>query len=106
MQTYKLYITAALSTLLLSGVVPDEKKPLTQKTKVNTSEKIGSSTSYKQDVISVYNNDAQQQESYIYDKELYELGCDTLPQVKFWRSIMHLTKDSALLCYSNQRCVI
>jgi hypothetical protein len=106
MQTYKIYITAVLSTFLLSGIVPDEKKPSAEKTKIKTSEKNTSIKDYRQDVISVFNSEAQQQESYIYDKELYELGCDTLPQVKFWRSIMHLTKDSALMCYSNQRCVI
>ena len=106
MQTYKLYITATLSTLLLSGINPDEKKPSAVKAKISSTEKTTSINDYKQDVISVYNTEAQQQESYIYDKELYELGCDTLPQVKFWRSIMHLTKDSALLCHSNDRCVI
>jgi len=106
MQRYKFYISAALSTLLLSGIVPDEKKPSAEKSTIKTAEKSTSLNDYRQDVISVYNNEAQQQESYIYDKEIYELGCDTLPQVKFWRSIMHLTKDSALMCYSNQRCVI
>ncbi len=106
MQKYKLYIAAAFSTLLLSGVVPDKKKAVVAKTKINAAKKNVNINDYKDDVITVYNADAQQQESYIYDKELYELGCDTLPQVIFWRSIMHLTKDSALLCHSNQRCVI
>src|ERR1039458_4313529 len=83
-----------------------EKKPSSTKTidvSVNKSEK---SNDYREDIITLFNAETQQGQSYIYDKELYQLGCDTLPQVKFWRSIMRLHKDSALMCYSNQRNII
>src|ERR1019366_6815536 len=103
MFTSKPYIVTALSALLLAGIVPDEKKPTATKTigvSVNKSEK---SNDYREDIITLFNAETQQGQSYIYDKELYQLGCDTLSQVKFWRSIMRLHKDSALMCYSNQR---
>ena len=106
MLLHKTYFVAALSTLLISGIVPDEKRPAEVKAKTTPSEKIKSINSYREDVITVFNKDAQQEQSYVYDKEIYQLGCDTMPQVKFWRSIMHLPKDSALLCYSNQRTVL
>jgi hypothetical protein len=77
-----------------------EKNDLINKTKTT------SSNDYKEDVISVYDQETRQQKNYVYDKELYQLGCDTLAQVKFWRSIMHLPKDSAVLCYSKQRCIL
>jgi len=106
MLSYKSYLVASLSSLLIAGVVPDEKKPNTEKAKKILTEKVKSSTDYREDVITVFNDEAQQHQSYVYDKEIYQLGCDTLSQVKFWRSIMHLPKDSALMCYSNQRCII
>ena len=106
MLLYKTYFVAALSTLLLLGITPDEKRPADVKTKTTPTEKINKVSSYREDVITVFNPEAQQEQSYVYDKELYQLGCDTMPQVKFWRSIMHLPKDSALLCYSNQRSVL
>ena len=44
--------------------------------------------------------------NYVFDKQLYELRCDTLPQVKFWRQIMNLHKDSALINLSHNRTVV
>ncbi|MHB8261247.1 MAG: transglycosylase SLT domain-containing protein [Bacteroidia bacterium] len=102
MFSYKPYLLITLSALLFSGIVPDEKKPRA----IQPVSKPVKSTDYREDLITLFNAETQQGQSYVYDKELYQLRCDTLPQVKFWRSIMHLPKDSALMCYSNQRCVI
>ncbi len=44
--------------------------------------------------------------NYVYDKQMYEFRCDTLPQVKFWRQIMNLHKDSALINLSHNRKVV
>jgi hypothetical protein len=50
----------------------------------------------KQDVISVTNFSTHEKMDFVYDSQVYKLGCDTLPNVIFWRSIMKLHKDSAL----------
>ena len=97
MLSYKPYLLTAFSALLLAGIVPDEKKPLVTKPTASIDKPV-KLNDYREDVITLFNNETQEGQSYIYDKELYELRCDTLPQVKFWRSIMHLPKDSALLC--------
>ncbi len=106
MLSYKPYLLSALSALLLAGIVPHDKKPVANNPLAASVDKPLKLNDYREDVITLFNNETQQGQSYIYDKELYELRCDTLPQVKFWRSIMHLPKDSALLCYSQKRSVI
>ncbi|MBS1647945.1 MAG: hypothetical protein JST67_11445 [Bacteroidetes bacterium] len=79
--------------------------PTSKSERINTNIRL-QPADYKEDVISVYDNETQQQQNYVYDKDLYRLGCDTMSQVNFWRSIMRLPKDSALMCYSKQRWVI
>lgn len=44
--------------------------------------------------------------NYVFDKQLYEFRCDTLPQVKFWRQIMNLHKDSSLINLSHNRTIV
>ncbi len=44
--------------------------------------------------------------SYVFDRQIYYFRCDTLPQVKFWRQIMNLHKDSALINLSHNRKVV
>ena len=101
---YKIVSIALLSSLFFSGVNPIEKKLLSGKS--NPVKEISSPIDYKKDVITIYDADRQQDVNYVHDKQLYDFRVDTMPQVKFWRSIMHLTKDSALLCHSNSRCII
>lgn len=43
---------------------------------------------------------------FVYNKQMYDLGCDTLSNVRFWRSIMKLDKDSALLNLPENRKVL
>ncbi len=41
---------------------------------------------------------------YVFDKQLYSNKVDTLPQVIFWRKIMNLDKDSAIInVYHNRK---
>ncbi len=61
---------------------------------------------YCRDVVGVCKLNDRTTRNYIYDKQIYELGCDTLPQVKFWRNIMNLPKDSALVNFSHNRLVV
>lgn len=44
--------------------------------------------------------------NYVFDRQMYEFRCDTLPQVKFWRQIMGLHKDSVLVNLGHNRTVI
>ncbi len=44
--------------------------------------------------------------NYIFDKQIYENRCDTLAQVKFWRQIMKLHKDSSLISVGDNRQVV
>ena len=57
-------------------------------------------------VVGVLNPNTRFSEHYIYDTELYEQRVDTLPQVIFWRTIMNLHKDSALISIGNTREII
>jgi hypothetical protein len=43
---------------------------------------------------------------YVFDKQIYQLGCDTLPQVKFWQQVMKLPKDSFLVNIAESRKIV
>ena len=45
-------------------------------------------------------------ENYIFDKSIYHLKVDTLPQIKFWRNIMNMPADTAFICVAETRCVV
>lgn len=57
-------------------------------------------------VIGVLNPNTSQNENYIFDENLYQLRIDSLPQVKFWRMVMNLGEDSALVCFAHNRNII
>lgn len=65
-----------------------------------------SSFNIRQDVISVLNFKTHEKMDFVYNTQIYQLGCDTMPNVKFWRSIMNLHKDSALFNTPNDRNVL
>ena len=48
----------------------------------------------------------QQQRNYIYDRQIYEQGCDTLNQIIFWRKVMNLSRDSAFLNIAKERRIL
>lgn len=43
---------------------------------------------------------------YVFDSQLYSHRCDTLAQVKFWRTIMNLSKDTILISLGQSRVII
>lgn len=61
---------------------------------------------YCKSIIGLRNPQTNCTENYIFDKSIYNLKVDTLPQVKFWRDIMNMHQDTALLCIANSRCVL
>lgn len=44
--------------------------------------------------------------NYVFDKQIYNFRCDTIAQVKFWRQIMNLHKDSALVNVGHNRTIV
>lgn len=57
-------------------------------------------------VVGVINPQTNCNENYIFDRSLYSLKLDTLAQVKFWRNIMKLNEDSAIINFASSRDVI
>jgi hypothetical protein len=57
-------------------------------------------------VIGIYNPKTNLNENYVFDRSLYTLRVDTLPQVKFWRHIMNLHEDTAILCVGHKREIV
>jgi hypothetical protein len=57
---------------------------------------VESSFNLRDEVITVQNFKTHEKINFVFNKEIYQLGCDTMPNVKFWRNIMKLHKDSGL----------
>jgi hypothetical protein len=100
---YKVIAISLVSSLFLSGKYPEDEK---SRAKSEPSKESKPATDYRRDVMLIYDDNRKQDVNYVHDRQLYDLRVDTMPQVKFWRSIMHLTKDSALFCHSYSRYVI
>ncbi len=58
------------------------------------------------DVVGVCKSGDTYCHNYVFDKQLYDFRCDTLGQVKFWRQIMNLHKDSSLINLSHNRTIV
>jgi hypothetical protein len=87
-----------LSFTSLSLIAGDPiEDTLYKKTNITAILKEAQSQQLCQNVIGRFNRQTNFNENYIFDKSLYYLKVDTLPQVKFWRSIMNLHEDSALI---------
>lgn len=57
-------------------------------------------------VIGVVNPQTVLNENYVFDSDLYNLRIDTVAQVKFWRHIMKLHEDSALVNIASTREIL
>lgn len=57
-------------------------------------------------VVGVFNPQTHCNENYVFDPALYYFKIDTLAQIKFWRTIMKLHEDSAIVNFANSRQVI
>ena len=58
------------------------------------------------EVISVPNFKTKEKMNFVFNSDVYKLGCDTMPNVIFWRNIMNLHKDSALFNTPKDRIVL
>lgn len=59
-----------------------------------------------ENVIGVCKDETKISSNYVFDPQLYHHRCDTLSQVKFWRQIMNLSKDTVLISIGHNRQVI
>ena len=60
----------------------------------------------KENVINVEHSQTKACMSFIYNEQMYQYCCDTLSQVKFWRNIMHLDKDSGYFNIPENRKIL
>ena len=93
-RTMKLLTFIALIPALLSGGGND-----TIKTTAPPKDRCGN-------VVGVCKSGDTYCHNYVFDQHLYDFRCDTLAQVKFWRQIMNLHKDSALINLGHNRTVV
>ncbi|WP_317899411.1 transglycosylase SLT domain-containing protein [Aurantibacillus circumpalustris] len=57
-------------------------------------------------VVGIMNPLTNCNENYIFDKSIYHLKVDTLPQIKFWRNIMNMPADTAFICVAESRSIV
>lgn len=89
------------AALFLTTGNPTHTNPVLEKVKKDGSEPVLCSN-----VIGVCHPLNKFSHNYVFDKQIYDLRCDTLPQVKFWRSIMNLHQDSSLINVATYRNTI
>ncbi|MEI8137904.1 MAG: hypothetical protein WCH21_11315 [Bacteroidota bacterium] len=81
-------------------------EPLAKKTGTLTESKFEEPKTLCHSVVGVFNPRTKYNEDYVFDKSLYHLNLDTVAQVKFWRSIMNLHQDSAIVNFGSSRAII
>lgn len=79
---------------------PTSGKSATNPDTVNTS-----CVDHCRDIVGVC-KEGNEARDYVFDRQIYSLGCDTLPQVKFWQQIMKLSKDSCLINIASNRTIV
>ena len=60
----------------------------------------------KENIINVEHSQTKARMSFVYNDQMYQFRCDTLSQVKFWRNIMHLDKDSGYFNIPENRKIL
>lgn len=60
----------------------------------------------KEDLVDVEHTQTNECMGFVYNQQMYYYGCDTLSQVKFWRNVMHLHKDSAFFNTPENRKIL
>lgn len=91
----------ALTVAINASILP-KTKPLTEKPAVKI-EKKESDPTLCSCIIGVCHPLSKQSHNYVFDKQIYDLRCDTLMQVKFWRNIMNMNQDSCIINVATHR---
>jgi len=103
MRSVSLILVLLFTTALLASPIDDS---LSKKTNSLVSFNDADAKQYCKSVVGVLNPLTNCNENYIFDRSIYHLKVDTLPQVKFWRDIMNMHEDTAYICVANTRCII
>jgi Transglycosylase SLT domain len=93
-----------LLLLLSSGSGGDANKGLKDKRvqKPDENEPLG----LCKNVVGVLNPQTKLSENYIFDRSLYLHKVEEIQNVKYWRAIMNLHQDTALMCFADSRNII
>lgn len=81
-------------------------KPIAKNNDSLTEKKIEEPKTLCHNVVGFLNPKTNLNENYVLDRSLYHLKLDTVAQVKFWRNIMKLHEDSAIVNFAGSRTVI
>jgi hypothetical protein len=81
-------------------------EPVAKKTATLDEKSIEEPKTLCSNVVGVLNPKTKLNENYVFDRSLYHLKLDTVAQVKFWRNIMKLHEDSAIVNFAGTRTVI
>ena len=103
MRSVSLILVLLYSTALFSNTIDDS---LSKKTNTLVTFSEADAKQYYKSVVGVLNPQTNCNENYIFDKSIYHLKVDTLPQIKFWRNIMNMHQDTAFICVANSRCIV
>lgn len=103
MRSVSFVLALLCSTALLSFPIDDS---LSKKTGPIPVIREINNRDYCKSVVGVFNPLTNCNENYIFDRSIYHLKVDTLPQIKFWRGIMNMHQDTAYLCIANSRCIV
>lgn len=103
MRSVSLFLVLLCSTALLSKPIDDS---LSKKTSTLITFNEINNKQHCSSVVGLFNPVTNCNENYIFDKAIYNLKVDTLPQVKFWRNIMNMHQDTAFLCVANSRSIV
>jgi hypothetical protein len=91
----------ALTVAINASILP-KTKPFNEKPVVKT-EKKESDPSLCSCIIGVCHPLSKVSHNYVFDKQIYDMRCDTLMQVKFWRNIMNMNEDSCIINVATHR---
>lgn len=106
MRTFKSISLVLCVLFLFLGARPDETTPGKVISKGEGEKPTEGSPGLCKNVIGVINPQTNRNENYIFEPELYSLNLQDLPQVKFWRAIMNLHEDSAIICIGMSRYIV
>jgi hypothetical protein len=89
---------------LFIGATADIKQTKTSKAILNPPNH--EEPSLCRNVVGVINPKTNHNENYILDPDLYTYKLNELPQIKFWRTVMNLHEDTAIISFANTRDMI
>jgi hypothetical protein len=89
-----------------AGTNKKQVPPLKSEVNKDSIAKLFCNTNLCSKVVGVVNPQTELNENFVFDPDLYNLRIDTVAQIKFWRHIMNLNEDSALVNIASSREVL